>query len=105
MTCDSAHVIVPPGLIAVRAVAAMPLTLLLVCLVGAFTALEPLSLLPLPLLELPHAASIVALATAAIVARTVRLTRDTGSPPGVNMGCSYLCRRWPVLASAAMSLL
>src|SRR3954469_2417388 len=96
MTCDRAHVMLPPGLSADRAVVAMPLTLLLVCLVGAFTALEFVLSLPLPLSELPHAASIAAVATAATDARTVRLTRDTGSPPEENMGCSYLCRPRPV---------
>src|SRR4051794_20097041 len=97
MVSDSAQVIVPPGLIADRAVVAMPLTLLSVVLLGALTAFVPDLLSLPPLLELPHAASRAAVATAATDARTVRLTRDTESPPEVNMGCSYLCWRRSVL--------
>src|SRR3954471_2601638 len=93
MTCERPQVIVPPGLIAERAVVARPSTALLVVLSGTLTALDWLP--PPPLLEPPHAATMATLAMAATATSIVRLTRDTGGLlRRYFMGSSYLCLRW-----------
>src|SRR4051794_26020484 len=95
MTWERPQVILPPGLILERSVVARPSAALLVVLSGTLTALDLLPPLP-PSLEPPHAATMATLATVATAASIVRLTRDTGSPPEVFRGSSYLCLRWPV---------